>query len=198
VLNVLCFLLLIGGGISPEWLVRLILHDWSPVGLVGSQFLHAGWMHLIGNMICLWVFGNAINGVMTDLEYVVTYLACGIFAGALHLAVDGAPAVGASGAIAGLFGLYLAIYPKNEITCWYWFFIRFAGSFDMKGYILIIIWFIWEIVSGVRGVMGIASWAHVGGLIAGFAAGIVLLKLGRIYREDYDNPTVLEVFSRAR
>jgi membrane associated rhomboid family serine protease len=195
-LNIGCFVLVNTGQISIDWVERLVLQDWSALGLLGHQFLHAGWMHLLGNMIGLWVFGNALNGVISNLEYAVIYLLCGVLAAALHLMIDGAPAVGASGAIAGLFGLYLAIYPKNEISCWYWFFQ--AGTFEMKGYILIIVWFIWEIVSGLRGVAGIASWAHVGGLIAGFGAGLVLLKLQRVELGDYDNPTVIDIFSRSK
>jgi membrane associated rhomboid family serine protease len=190
-LNVICFVLLFAGVISDEWIARLVLVNWSPLGLLGHQFLHAGLTHLVGNMIFLWVFGNALNGVMHDHDYVLTYLGCGVFAAALHLLIDGAPAVGASGAISGLLGLYLAIYPKNEITCFYWFFR--PGSFELKGYILIIGWFIWDFISAIRGVVGIASWAHVGGTIAGFCAGIVLLKLQRIYLGEYDNPTVLDL-----
>ena len=102
--------------------------------------------------------------------------------------------VGASGAICGLLGLYLAIYPLNEITCFYWFFR--PGTFDIKGYLLIIGWFLWDIWEAVRGAPGIASWAHVGGTIAGFGLGLILLKLRRVYLEEYDHPTMLEIFSR--
>jgi membrane associated rhomboid family serine protease len=193
-LNLVFFALTLSGHLSEEWWERLALQDWQPLGFFGSQFLHIGWMHLIGNMISLWVFGNAINGIMSDLEYIGTYLLCGVLAGVLHMLVDGRPAVGASGAIAGLFGLYLAIYPKNEITCWYWFFR--PGTFEVKGYVYIVLWFIWEIVSGVKGAARVASWAHVGGVIAGFGTGIVLLKLQRVHLGDYDNPTILEVFAR--
>jgi membrane associated rhomboid family serine protease len=169
----------------------MVLTGWSPVGLIGYQFLHANLTHLIGNMIFLWVFGNALSGVMHDLDFALAYLGCGVFAGALHLLIDGSPAIGASGAISGLLGMYLAVYPKNEIHCFYWFFR--PGSFELRGYILIIGWFIWDVISAVRGEPGIASWAHVGGTVAGFFAGILLLKLGRVYRGDYENPTVLDL-----
>lgn len=191
ILNVLAFVLLVAGMIPDAVIARMVLVDWSPTGLLGSEFLHIGWMHLIGNMLFLWVFGNALNGVMHDTDFVLSYLSCGVLAGALHLILDGSPAVGASGAISGLLGMYLAIYPKNEITCFYWFF--GFGSFELKGYLLIIGWFIWDVIFAVRGSANIASWAHVGGMLAGFAAGILLLKLQRIHLGDYDNPTFLDL-----
>ena len=194
--NVLMFVLTVGGALSDDLLQRLVLSDWSPLGFIGSQFLHAGIFHLAGNMIVLWVFGNALNGIMHDLDFVLAYLAMGTLAGALHLLVDGAPAVGASGAISGLLGLYLAVYPQNEVSCFYWL-IRF-GTFDVKGYVLIIGWFAWDLISALRHVPGIACWAHVGGTLAGFFIGLALLKMGRIHIGDYDNPTVLDLFSRAR
>lgn len=192
--NIIAFALLVGGVISNDLLNQLALIDWSPVGLLGYQFLHAGLFHLIGNMLVLWVFGNALNGVMPDVDYLLAYLGSGILAGMLHLALDGDPAIGASGAICGLMGMYLSIYPKNEVTCFYWFFR--PGTFEVKGYILIIAWFIWDVVMAVRGQPGIASWAHVGGTLAGFGIGILLLKMQRIYRGDYDNPTALELLPR--
>lgn len=195
-LNIVCFGLLLGGALPDEWLEKLVLSDWSPLSFISYQFLHAGFDHIIGNMIFLWVFGNALNGVMHDHDYIFAYLGCGIFAGILHLLVDGSPVVGASGAISGLLGMYLAVYPKNEITCFYWFFR--PGSFELKGYILIIGWFLWDIFSAIRGEPGIASWAHVGGTIAGFGIGIALLKLQRIHLGDYDHPTILEILSRER
>ncbi len=183
--------MLASGSIPKKLLGHLVLTNWSPVGLLGHQFLHGSLMHLIGNMIVLWVFGNALNGVMRDLDYVLAYLGCGLFAGMLHLVLDGHPAVGASGAISGLMGIYLAIYPKNEVTCFYWFFR--PGTLEIKGYFLIIGWFIWDVVSAIREEVGIASWAHVGGTIAGFFIGLAVLKLQRVYLGDYDNPTALDL-----
>jgi membrane associated rhomboid family serine protease len=195
--NILMFILTASGALSDELLNHLVLSDWSPVGFIGYQFLHSGVFHLVGNMILLWVFGNALNGIMHDLDFILAYLATGVLAGALHLLVDGAPVVGASGSISGLMGLYLAVYPQNKVSCLYWWIIR-AGTFDIRGYLLIIGWFLWDLISALRHVPGVACWAHVGGTLAGFAIGLLLLKLGRIHIDDYDNPTVLDLMSRTR
>lgn len=191
-INVLMFVALSADWLPEEWVDQMVLADWSPIGFIGYQFLHAGVMHLVGNMILLWVFGNALNGIMHDFDYVVAYLAAGVVAGMTHLLVDGSPVVGASGAISGLMGMYLAVYPKNEVSCFYWLF--GFGTFEIKGYLLIIGWFAWDVFSAVRHVPGIACWAHVGGTVAGFLIGLVLLKLQRIHIADYDNPTVLDLF----
>ena len=152
---------MIGSAIPENFLERLVLVDWSPVGFVAYQFLHAGFGHIIDNMILLWVFGNSLSGVMHDLDFVPAYLACGIFAGVLHLIVDGSPVVGASGAISGLMGMHLAVYPRNEVSCFVWFFSPW--TFELKGYVLIIGWFLWDLISALRHVPGIACWAHVAG-----------------------------------
>lgn len=196
VLTVAVFVFEMLGWIPDRLSENLVLTDWSsPLGLIGHMFLHAGWMHLIGNMIFMWVFGNALNGVMHHKDYVFVYLLCGIAAGAMHLVLDGHPAVGASGAICGLTGMYLAIYPKNEITCWYWFFLR-GGFIELKGFLLVIGWFLWDLWSAFQGSGHIASWAHVGGAVSGFMAGIVLLKLQRIHLGEYDNTTILDLLPR--
>ena len=193
-LCVLMFGLMLGDALSEDLLDRLVLVDWSPTGFFGYQFLHADLGHIAGNMILLWVFGNSLSGVMHDLDFALAYLACGVFAGALHLVVDGSPVVGASGAISGVMGMYLAVYPRNEVSCFVWFFRPW--TFELKGYVLVVGWFLWDLVSAVRHVPGIACWAHVGGMIAGFAIGLLLLKMQRIHLGDYDNPTALDLFSR--
>ena len=67
--NILMFVLTVSGSLSDDLLQRLVLSDWSPLGFIGSQFLHVGILHLAGNMIVLWVFGNALNGIMHDLDF---------------------------------------------------------------------------------------------------------------------------------
>ncbi len=194
-LNVIIFILAMSDVLPEDFIFdHLVLSDWSPTAFIGYQFMHADIMHLIGNMILLWVFGNALSGVMHDLDFVLAYLGAGAIAGAVHLLVDGAPVVGASGAISGLMGLFLAVYPQNTVSCFYWLFR--PGTFDIRGYWLIIGWFLWDLISALRDVPGIACWAHVGGTVAGFLIGMLLLKMQRIYLGDYDNPTVFDLIAR--
>jgi membrane associated rhomboid family serine protease len=190
-LSVIAFVLLFSVELPEELVESLVLQDWSPLGFLGHQFLHVGFFHLAGNMILLWVFGNALNGIMHDIDFVAAYLGTGIIAAATHLLVDGSPAVGASGAISGLMGLYLTVYPRNDVSCFYWIFR--PGTFEIKGYLLITGWFAWDLISAIRGVPGIACWAHVGGMVGGFCLGLLLLKLQRIHLADYDNPTILDI-----
>jgi membrane associated rhomboid family serine protease len=180
--------------ILPDEIVdSMVLEDASPAGLFGHLFLHAGWMHLIGNMVFLFVFGNAVCGVMNSILYVSVYLALGVAAGGIHLLASGMPVVGASGAISGIIGLYLAIYPINRVNC-FWFFMIRGGSVELPGWLLICFWFLLDLIGAWRGTGMVAYWAHIGGTVVGFLTGLLLLKLGRVDIFDYDNPTVLHWF----
>ena len=193
-LNVVCFYLLLTDRISDEWLYQMILDSWYLKPLLGHQFLHGGFEHLIGNMVFLWVFGNAVAGVMNNFLYLALYLVLGVAAGATHLLLSNAPAIGASGAISGLVGFYLAVYPVNRIHCFYVFIIRW-GNFDLPGYLLIIGWFALNLINALLAHGHIAYWAHVGGAVAGFVLGLVFLKFGLVDIGDYDNPTTLDYFT---
>ncbi len=197
-LNVLFFGLLLTDHLSEEWTYQMVLTGWYAYELLGHQFLHAGLGHLLGNMAFLWVFGNALAGVMNNLLYLALYLVMGVCAAAIHLVVNGHPMIGASGAISGLLGIYLAVYPVNRIHCFYFFMIR-PGWFDAPGYLLIVLWFLMNLAYAVLDRSShIAYSAHVGGFVAGFVIGMICLKRGWIDIGSYDNPTTLDyLMSRA-
>ena len=197
IVTVATFLLLIGEVLPEDVLDAMVLYGWSPSGLLGHQFLHAGWWHLIGNVLFLWVFGNAVCGVMNTFLYVGVYLALGVAAGAVHLLFDADPAVGASGALCGIMGVYLAIYPLNRINC-LWFFLIRGGIFGMPGWLLIIFWFAGDLLGAFGDTAKVAYWAHIGGTVCGFVLGMLLLKLKLIDLFDYDHPTVLGLLSGER
>jgi len=149
--------------------------------LVTSMFLHGGWMHLIGNMWFLWVFGNNVEDSMGHLRFVFFYLLCGLAAAVLQIAfqpASGIPMVGASGAIGGVMGAYVVLYPRVRVHTFVvlgFFITRFSVSAAfMLGY-----WFLLQLVGGAIGLGsqtgGVAFWAHVGG----FAAGVLLIPLFR-------------------
>ena len=146
--------------------------------VVTSMFLHGSWMHLIGNMWFLWVFGNNIEDSMGHGRFVVFYLVCGGLATAAHVASNpgsGIPTVGASGAISGIMGAYLVLYPKVRVHT-----MIFLGIFfrvvPMTAWAILALWFGLQVLSGALDAGtggGVAFWAHVGG----FVAGVVLIKL---------------------
>jgi membrane associated rhomboid family serine protease len=148
--------------------------------LVTSMFLHGGWFHLIGNMLFLWVFGNNIEDALGRGRFLFFYLCCGVVA-ALTQAFSSygshVPMVGASGAIAGVLGAYLLLYPSANIHVFVWILIFFR-IVNIPAWILLGLWFAMQLLSGLArpsGTPGVAFWAHVGG----FVSGIVLVMLLR-------------------
>lgn len=148
--------------------------------LVTSMFLHGGWFHLIGNMLFLWIFGNNIEDVLGRGRYLFFYLCCGIVA-ALTQAFSSygahVPMVGASGAIAGVLGAYLLLYPSANVHVFVWIVIFFR-IVNVPAWILLGLWFATQLVSGLArapGTPGVAFWAHVGG----FVSGVILVALLR-------------------
>lgn len=143
-----------------------------------SIFLHGSWMHLLGNMLFLWVFGRGIEDTMGHGRYLAFYLFCGIVACLAQIAADPAspvPTVGASGAISGVMGAFLLLYPNVRVKMF--FFIILA---DIRAWMVLIYWFLLQVFEGLATVGpmrsevsgGVAVWAHVGG----FVTGLVLIK----------------------
>jgi len=155
--------------------------------LLTSIFLHGGWLHLIGNMLYLWVFGDNVEDAMGHVRYPVFYLLCGAGAAALQVFVDQdsiVPMVGASGAIAGVLGAYLVLFPRATVSVVIPL-LFFFGAFPVPAAVLIVFWFLLQLMSGVASLgtatgvsEGIAFWAHVGGFITG-AALIFVFRSGR-------------------
>lgn len=187
-----CFnLLRMGEGLF----TALVLDGWNPVGLLGHVFLHGGFSHLFGNMIFLWVFGNALNEKMGQLPYLGFFFLAGLVAAVAHNLFDGAPAVGASGAINGVVGAYFVLYPTNRITC-FWFFLFRTGTVQVAGYVLILLWFVTDLFGALSGSdIGVAYWAHVGGFLCGVACGCALVRSRRVTLGSYDNPDLLTLLN---
>jgi membrane associated rhomboid family serine protease len=152
--------------------------------LLTSMFLHGGWMHLIGNMWFLWIFGNNVEDSMGRLRFIAFYLLTGLAAALGQVIASPAsiiPMVGASGAISGVMGAYLVLYPRVRVYALVPIFIFFT-SIALPAWAMIGYWFIIQVVSGLFSVGdmgGVAFWAHVGG----FVAGVALIKL--FARQEY-------------
>lgn len=141
-------------------------------GLISSMFLHGGWMHLAGNMLFLWIYGDNVEDELGHVGYLVFYLAAGIAAGLTQVAFEPysqVPMVGASGAIAGVMGAYLLLYPKAKVDILV-IFIVFFRIFPIPAWILLMLWFGMQFLGGIAsdaGQGGTAYWAHAGGFVAG-------------------------------
>lgn len=146
----------------------LVTVPW-PLTLLSYQFLHGGFMHLAGNMLYLWIFANNVEESMGHARFALFYLATGVFAALAHAMTDTtsiSPLVGASGAISGVLGAYLLLYPHARILCVFSFFVFL--SFRLPAYAVIGAWFGWQALMLLIGGTGNVAWmAHVGGLLAG-------------------------------
>jgi membrane associated rhomboid family serine protease len=140
-----------------------------------AMFIHGGWLHIIGNMLFLWVFGDNVEDRLGHIPYLIFYLAGGLAASAAHTFMnpnDLIPAVGASGAIAAVLGAYLVLFPRATITVlfpWLLFWTAYVPAA-----FLIVMWFFMQVLSGVAAIGdvtggggGIAWWAHIGGFVFG-------------------------------
>ncbi len=151
----------------------------SYTGLLSSMFLHGSWMHLAGNMLFLYIFGDNVEDEMGHLPFLVFYIACGFLSGVAHVLSDTGspiPTVGASGAIAGVMGSYLLLFPKAKVDILI-IFIVFFRIFPIPAWIMLMIWFAMQFIGGIgtdptSG--GVAYWAHAGGFIVGIVLALPL------------------------
>ncbi len=172
------------GFIPVEFFYRVELtpaHAISPsISILTSMFIHGGFLHIIGNMLFLWIFGNNVEDTLGHLRFLVFYLACGVAAALCHGILDPSsrlPMVGASGAISGVLAAYLMRYPYARIDTLIFFFF-FVTVIPIPAFFYIVFWFVVQLLNGLfsygLGVVGGVAWfAHVGG----FLAGVILYKL---------------------
>jgi len=142
--------------------------------LITSMFMHGGWAHLLGNMLFLWVFGDNIENRIGHLRYLIFYLVCGIIASLSHVLLAGSdaliPSLGASGAISGVMGGYLLLFPSRRVRV-----IMGRGIGEVPAFVALGIWIVFQVISqmgmlgGEQGGGGVAYAAHIGGFIAGLA-----------------------------
>ena len=141
------------------------------------MFLHGGWMHLAGNMLYLWIFGDNLEKVMGAMRFAIFYFACGVAASLAHIAFGAGsniPAVGASGAISGVLGGYLLLFPRNRVRV-----LTRGGIASVPAIVVLGFWIFIQLINGVGSLAttsesgGVAYMAHIGG----FVAGLVLVKV---------------------
>jgi len=176
--NAYVFLLELGGGDAfvNRWAVipLRIEHGHRLITIVTAMFMHAGWLHILGNMVFLWAFGPAIEDAMGRLRYSVFYLLGGVVAMLAQIAGSPGsriPCLGASGAIAAVMGAFIVIYPRDRIRTLVWILIFIRVTY-IPAILLIGIWFLFQLLSVVGSVAtvqtgGVAYLAHVGGFLFG-------------------------------
>ena len=157
---------------------------WST--LFTSMFMHGGWMHLFGNMLYLWIFGDNVEDSMGHVKYLVFYLICGVAAAFAQILTDAdsqIPSLGASGAISGVLGAYIVMYPRQRVRV----FVMRAIVY-MPAYVVIGLWVLLQFINGIGQLArteetgGVAYAAHVGGFVAGLALVWVFRSRRRLAR----------------
>ncbi len=186
-------------GVFPEEVVQqyFVWGEGGPVALLGYMFAHAGIFHLAGNMVFLWVFGNAVCATVGNWAYLALYLGLGVFAGLVHMVVGGEPVVGASGAITGVVGVAVAFYPTNRVNLYY-----SLGLIPRTGrvalWVIALYWTFWDVIGALFHLGPVAYWAHLGGTAAGLAAGLLLLATARAQLTEFDHGSLLDRLLRRR
>lgn len=166
------------------------------LSLITSLFLHAGWMHLLGNMLFLWIFGDNLEDQMGHIPFLIFYLLAGAGADIAQVLADpnsGIPTIGASGAIAGVMGGYLLLFPKAKVDILL-FFIIFFRIFTLPAWVMLGFWFAMQMFNSVAtsaAESGVAYWAHAGGFIIGLVLTLPFwIKLGasRFWGQNHGQP----------
>jgi len=178
-----------------ERAIALFFRDWAMIparvtqlgeftGVFTSMFLHGGLLHLAGNMLFLWIFGDNLEDRMGHLPFLGFYLVSGLVAGMTHIIggpVSTVPTVGASGAIAGVMGGYLLLFPRARVDVLL-IFIVFVRIITIPAALVLALWFTFQVIAGLGSnpdTGGVAYWAHAGGFVAGLVLAVpVFLRLG--------------------
>ncbi len=187
-LNVLFFLVELNGGDSfiQQWSLVPRRFLANPAGdfptVFTSMFMHAGWIHLLGNMLYLWIFGDNVEDSFGHAKFLIFYLLCGIaatFAQLVFTATSSVPNLGASGAIAGVLGAYIVMFPRGQVRV-----MMGRGIIPMPALVVIGFWIVLQFVSGIGSISqsaetgGVAYMAHIGGFIAGIVLTFIFRTIG--------------------
>ncbi len=175
----------------------LVLREFKLEQMVGHMWLHLNIFHVIGNLIFLWVFGNAICQKIGNLTYFPIYLLVGFAAAAAGLLFTPHPErgmIGASGAINGIVGMYLILYPCNDISIFYLFFWgRVNGTFEISGFWMILMWLTFDICGAILGVGNVGYFAHLGGFFTGATLAVILLLRRRVVMDEEFEESLLDL-----
>jgi membrane associated rhomboid family serine protease len=177
----------------------LVLRSWRLREFFGHMWLHGGIIHLLGNLIFLWVFGNAVCSKIGGWLYFPFYIFFGLSAAFFHqLFIGGSGGMaGASGAINGVVGMYLFYFAENDITCYFTVTLGDWHRFTVSSYKVILVFLLFDILGAILGGSGVAYFAHLGGFAAGFGVALLLLKIGVVEMERYEK-SLLQIFAERK
>jgi membrane associated rhomboid family serine protease len=167
----------------PSYALNRFVDEWGivpdrlhPAALLTSMFVHGGWMHILGNMLYLWVFGRNVEDLIGAGRFLVFYLLCGLAAAVVQVITNfysPVPTIGASGAIAGVMGAYLVKFPRARVVTLL-IVVLFITTIDIPAALLLLFWFGMQLLNGIGSLAetdytggGVAFFAHVGGFVAG-------------------------------
>jgi membrane associated rhomboid family serine protease len=169
-----------------------VLTEWSVKGIFGYMWLHNNYPHIIGNLVFIWVFGNAVCSKVGNILYPPLYIATGVVAAVAHLVFDGREVAGASGAIFGMVGAYFVFYPFNSIKCFVWF-IAYVRRFSIAGIWIILLWVVLNVLAVVTKYTAAAYFAHIGGFVSGVIFAVFLLMTKLVVRDSMDDAIVRSI-----
>ena len=198
--NVLVFVVLQRTQSDTQGVRRYLLHPDYPQVLTcfTSMFMHGGWMHLLGNMVFLWVFGNAVNDSFGHVGYLAFYLAGGLAAAVAYIVVSGtAPVLGASGAISAVTGAFLVLFPRVRVTVLMILF--YIIPLEISSLVFLAFQFAWNLFQTFqKGGGGVAYAAHSGGYVFGIGVAAGLLAVGLLPRDVYDLLSLFRTWRRRK
>jgi membrane associated rhomboid family serine protease len=177
-----------------------ILDGYNIKGLFGHLWLHGGIVHLLGNLLFLWIFGNAVCAKIGNIAFFPIYIILGILAGTAHSVFQGGACIGASGAIMGVVGMYLVFFPANNITCYFIFLLIYrpiVREFTLSSYWIILFWLAFDIYGVSKEGGGVAYFAHLGGFATGFVLAVLMLKTKWITMERYEE-SLLQIWQKRK
>ncbi|MHC4417607.1 MAG: rhomboid family intramembrane serine protease [Planctomycetota bacterium] len=153
---------------------RFVLDGWEIRGLLAHSWLQANIVFLVGSLVFLWPFGNAVCSKLGNVYYLAVYLVFGLLGGMMHLRFGGGTAVGSAAVISGIVGMYIAFFPENLISCF--FLVPHPVTFGISGYWVVLLWFVFDIVASVLSGQNVTCYAHIGCFGVGLGLAVLMLR----------------------
>jgi len=174
---------------------RFVLDGWGVEGLLVHSWLQANIVFLVGSLLFLWPFGNAVCSKLGNVCYLAVYLVFGLLGGMIHLLFGGGTAVGSGAVISGIVGMYIAFFPENLISCF--FLVPHPVTFGISGYWVVLLWFVFDIVASVFRGQNVTCYAHIGCFAVGLGLAVLTLRQKWVVMEKGEK-SILQMFEKPK